>query len=83
MLSEWYNLTDQQQQFDQLIEHQLMPALQKNLIAHSQQQIVWMYQTPSMDLLAPISASDSFNLNINVKRIQHFNGIIRRIFKYV
>ena len=78
MLEELYKLSNQS--FFETVEHDLLPALLNFLTVHPYKQIIWMLQSPTEDLLSPIS-SHSYNNIIHVKKIHDYNKIIRRLFK--
>ncbi|XP_046644655.1 uncharacterized protein LOC124330272 [Daphnia pulicaria] len=78
MLKELYNLNHRS--FLENLELDLLPAILNYLRVHPQKQIIWMLQTPSTDLLAPISLY-SYNEKIHIKKIQDYNNIVRRVFK--
>jgi hypothetical protein len=79
MLKDLYNLNNRS--FLENLELDLLPAILNYLRIHPQKQIIWMLQTPSTDLLAPISKY-SYNDKIHIKKIQDYNNIVRRVFKY-
>jgi hypothetical protein len=79
MAKDLYNLSDRS--FLEIVKKDLLPVLLNYLKIHPQKQIIWMLQSPSIDLLGPIS-SESANLIIHVKKIIDYNYIIRSVFKY-
>lgn len=79
MLKELYHINHQS--FQEIVEKDLLPALLNYLNVHPHKEIIWMLQSPSTDLLRPIT-SNPHNIIIHVKKIHDYNNIIRRIFKY-
>ncbi len=79
MLKELYNLNNLS--FLENLELDLLPAILNYFRIHPKKQIFWMLQTPSTDLLAPISAYSN-NEKIKIKKIQDYNNIVCRVFKY-
>lgn len=66
-------------QFKDILEKDFLPTIQQFLIAHPNQEIIWLNQGPTMDLLGPITAHQ--NIEIYVRKIVHYNKIIRNILK--
>ncbi len=65
--------------FLEKMEKNLVPAFIGYLNAHPSKQIVWIIQSPTTDLLGPISEPN--NYIVYVKKIHHYNGIVRQLFK--
>ncbi|XP_059351232.1 uncharacterized protein LOC130703062 isoform X1 [Daphnia carinata] len=65
--------------FMEKIETDLLPELQNFLRIHPKKQIFWVIQSPTTDMLGPISGPN--NHIIHIKKIHHYNAIIRKIFK--
>jgi hypothetical protein len=63
--------------FWKTLEKELVPVLLGYLNAHPNRQVFWIIQSPTTDLLGPVSEQN--NYIVNVKRIHHFNNIVRRI----
>ena len=61
------------------MENDLVPVLVRYLNVHPRKQLIWVMQSPTTDLLGPISEQN--NYIVNVKRILHYNGIVRQLFK--
>lgn len=74
------NVSHTNRTFEDIVEHDLLPALRDCLIAHSQHKIIWHIQGPSLDLLGPIT--NDYNVEIHVKKIHQYNSITRRILGY-
>ncbi len=65
--------------FLEKMEKELVPAIQGYLNTYPHKKIFWIIQSPTTDLLSPISEHN--NYIVNVKRIHHYNTIVRKIFK--
>ncbi len=65
--------------FLEKMEKNLVPVLNGYLNAHPSKQVVWVIQSPTTDLLGPISEPN--NYIVYVKKIHHYNGIVRQLFK--
>ncbi|XP_045036590.1 uncharacterized protein LOC116933792 isoform X2 [Daphnia magna] len=61
------------------IETDLLPVLQNFLRIHPRKQIFWVIQSPTTDMLRPISGPN--NHIIHNTKIDQYNSIIRTIFK--
>jgi hypothetical protein len=79
MTKDLYNLSDRP--FQEIVEKDLLPVLLNYLKTHPEKQIFWKLQSPSIDLLSPIS-SEPANLIIHAKKIIDYNNIIRHVFQY-
>ena len=68
--------------FEQTLREELLPVLHNffRLYPH-EKQVIWMQQSNTLDILAPIRPN--FGAEVNVKKLQDYNDIIRRILKYV
>ncbi len=58
--------------FEKLLENELMPLINKSLNAHPRQEIVWLQQSPTIQL---------FRGKVYTELIVKYNQKIRRIFK--
>ncbi len=67
--------------FEKTFKNDLLPVFRKYLAAHPQRQIIWMHQSSTSDLLAPI-VPEVLDPEVHVKKIHQYNNIIRRILKY-
>ena len=65
--------------FLEKMENDLVPVLVRYLNVHPRKQLYWVMQSPTTDLLGPISEEN--NHVVNVKRILYYNGIVRQLFK--
>ena len=77
MMQGHYNLSDRL--FDDIVLQDLLPVLTQCLDNHPRLQIVWLYQTPTTDLVGPVK--DVRNIIIHMHKIRNFNNVIRRILK--
>jgi hypothetical protein len=69
-ISENRNLTIEM--YEQLLENELMPLINKSLNAHPHQEIVWLQQSPTIQ---------TFRGRVYTELIAKYNQKIRRIFK--
>jgi hypothetical protein len=65
--------------FWEKMENDLVPILARFLNLHPRKQLIWIMQSPTTDLLGPISEQN--NYIVNVKKILYYNGIVRQLFK--
>jgi hypothetical protein len=59
--------------YEKLLENELMPLINKSLVLHPYQEIIWLQQSPTIE---------NFNSgSVNPEMIAKYNKKIRRIFK--
>lgn len=72
-------VTTNLEDYTQLLEQDLLPAINENLSVHPSQEIVWLHQSPTIDYLGP--GADRKNHDVNANKILQFNRQIRHIFR--
>ena len=66
--------------FEETLRQELLPVLHNFFKFHPyEKQVIWMQQSLTLDILAPIRPD--FGAEVNVKQLQDYNTIIRRVLK--
>lgn len=65
--------------FEDIVEHDLLPAVGNFHTAHPLHKVIWLNQGPTLDLLGPITST--YNLEIHTEKIRKYNAITRRLLK--
>lgn len=68
--------TNSLQIYENLLQNELMPLVNKSLTAHPHQEIIWLLQSPSNEQRTP-----SIYNAIHNEKITMFNNKIRHVFK--
>lgn len=66
-------------QYEQLLEDELMPLIQQSLIAHPDQEIIWLRQSSISDYNGP--SGDREGHAIDSEKIHKYNLAVTRILK--
>lgn len=73
------NITSNLEMYEGLLKNHLFPLINESLRVHPEQQIVWLNQSPTLEVLGP--SADRATHGFSPEKISLYNHHIRRIFK--